>query len=337
MSTAGAPLRVCVFGAGAIGGHLATKLAAAGHATSVIARGAHLDAIRAQGGLSLRVGETRIFGPLAASNRAQDFGPQDVVIATLKATALGELADGIGPLLGPQTMVVFVQNGIPWWYAQGLAATRPAPPDLSRLDPGGKLARAIAPERVIGAVIYTSNEVVAPGIIENDSATANTLIVGEPSDEQTPRIQRLRAALEAADVASPATHDIRATLWRRLLVNIAGSVVCSIIEQPIGPAQADPAIGALYARLTAEGSAVATAHGVNIAEGTAPRGAPHQFPPQHKPSIFQDYERRRSMEIEAILKTPLAFARAAGLDTPALETITALAAHRAAKHHLYSS
>lgn len=330
-----APQRICVYGAGAIGGHLATRLAASGHATSVVARSAQLAAIQANGGLTLRVGEQRIFGSVQASDRATDLGPQDVVIVTLKATSLSELADGIAPLLDRETMVVFVQNGIPWWYAYGLSSARPAPPDLSRLDPGGKLARAVAPERIVGATIYTSKEVVEPGVIENDSPRTNTLILGEPTDAQTPRIERLRAALQDAGVASPATHDIRATLWRRLLVNIAGSVVCSIIEQAIGPAQADPAIGELYARLTAEGMAVATAHGVDVTEGTVPPGAPHKFPPQHKPSILQDYERRRPMEIEAILKTPLAFARIAGVDAPALETITALAAHRAAKHGLY--
>lgn len=329
-------MKICVFGPGAIGGHLAAKLAAAGHQVSVVSRGAQLAAIRERG-LVLRAGERRYTGPVRASDRAGELGPQQFVIATVKTTSLPEFAAGVGPLLGPDTAVVFVQNGIPWWYPHGLGKNRPSPPDLSRLDPGGLLQRAIAPERVIGATIYTSNEVLEPGVIENDSATANTLVVSEADDSQSERISRLRAALESADVASPATHDIRATLWRRLLVNIAGSVVCSIIEQPIGPAQADPAIGVLYARLTAEGTAVAAAHGVNVAEGTVPPGAPHKFPPQHKPSILQDYERRRPMEIEAILKTPLAFARAAGIDVPALETITALAAHRAASLGLYQS
>lgn len=327
-------MRICVYGPGAIGGHLAAKLAAAHHEVSAVARGAQLAAIRERG-LVLRAGERRYTGPVRASDRAADFGPQDVVIATVKATSLPEFAAGVGPLLGPETAVVFVQNGIPWWYPLGLGKSRPSPPDLSRLDPGGFLQRTIAPERVIGATIYTSNEVLEPGVIENDSATANTLIVGESDDSQSSRIVRLRAALEAADVASPVTHDIRAALWRRLLVNIAGSVVCSIIEQPIGPAQADPAIGELYARLAAEGTAVAAAHGVKVAEGTVPTGAPHKFPPQHKPSILQDYERRRPMEIEAILKLPLAFARAAGIDVPALETVTALAAHRATRLGLY--
>ncbi|MDO8768716.1 MAG: 2-dehydropantoate 2-reductase [Burkholderiaceae bacterium] len=329
-------MRICVYGAGAIGGHLAAKLAAAGNETSVVARGAHLAAMRANGGLTLRIGERRLFGPLRASGDPIDLGHQDIIIVALKATGLPEFAAAAQPLLGPKTMVVFVQNGIPWWYANGLSSDRRSPPDLSRLDPGGLLTSTIAPERVVGATIYTSNEVIAPGVIENDSATANTLIVGEPNDCQSERVNALRAALEAADVMSPIAIDIRATIWRRLLVNIAGSVVCSIIEQPIGAHQADPAMGEVFRRLSTEGARIATAHGVDVNMGTVPPGAPHKFPPQHKPSFLQDYQRRRPMEVEAILKTPLAFARVAGIDAPALETITALAAHRAAMHGLYT-
>ena len=264
-------MKLCIFGAGAIGGHLAAKLAAAGHATSVVARGVHLEAMRRAGGLRLHIGERELFGPLRASGSAAELGAQDVVIVTTKATALPEFAADVAPLLGADTAVVFVQNGIPWWYAQGLKPGRPRPPDLSRLDPGGVLARAIEPRRVIGATIYTSNEVIEPGVVVNDSVDANTLIVGETDDRQSERIAALRAAFEAADVASPSCADIRATLWRRLLVNISGSVVCSLIEQPIGAAQADPAIGALYARLTAEGTEVAAAHGIRVADGTVPR------------------------------------------------------------------
>lgn len=328
-------MKICVYGAGAIGGHIAAKLGAAGHDVSVVCRGAHLEAIREKG-LTLQVAGCKIHARVRASDRAVDLGPQDFVIVTVKATALPDFAEDAAALLGPDTAVVFVQNGIPWWYATGLGASRPAPPDLSRLDPGGCIARHIAPERVIGAVIYTSNEVVAPGVIENDSFTANTLIVGEPDDTQGARINALRAALIAADIGSPDTADIRATLWRRLLINISGSTVCSIIEQPIGPSLTDPAIAALFLRLTREGTAIAAAHGVVVACGTVPLGPPTKFPPQHTPSMFQDYERRRPMEIEAILKTPLAFAHAAGVDAPAIEAIVALAAHRAAKHGLYT-
>jgi 2-dehydropantoate 2-reductase len=329
------PLRVAVFGAGAIGGHLAVRLALAGHQVGVVARGAQLAAAQAAGGLCLQVGDFTAFGPLKAAGAAAELGPQDLVIVTLKANALPDFAAQAAPLLQPETAVLFVQNGIPWWYAQGLSALRPTPPALSALDPGGALARAIAPQRVVGAVIYTSNEVQARGLIVNDSPGANTLIVGEPDDSASPRIAALRHLLEAAGIASPPCADIRATLWRRLVVNVAGSVVCSIIEQPIAVHQADPAMGVLFQRLSSEMGRIAAAHGLDLAQGTVPAGPPHRFPPQHRPSFLQDYERHRPQEVEAILQAPLAFARHAGIDAPALETITALAAHRAARRGLY--
>ena len=139
-------MKICVYGAGAVGGHFAAQLAAAGHEVSAIARGDHLAALRANG-ITLLKGERRIEGKVRATDRPADIGAVDVVLATLKATALGALAAGIAPLLGPRTLVVFAQNGIPWWYAQGLSSERPKPPDLSALDPGGKLARLFVVER----------------------------------------------------------------------------------------------------------------------------------------------------------------------------------------------
>ena len=152
-------MRICVFGAGAVGGHLAAKFAAGGHEVSVVARGANLQGIQANG-IALREGARTIAGRVRASDRAADLGAQDVVFVTTKATALAAFAAAAAPLAGAarasNTVFVFVQNGIPWWYAMGLSASRPPPPALARLDPGGALARAIAPERVIGAVVYLS-------------------------------------------------------------------------------------------------------------------------------------------------------------------------------------
>ncbi|MGH8707881.1 MAG: ketopantoate reductase family protein, partial [Burkholderiales bacterium] len=132
-------MKICIFGAGAVGGHFAAQLAAAGHEVSVVTRGAHLEAIR-KNGLTLLKGERRVVAQVRAAERAADLGRPDYVLVTLKASGLGALAEGIGPLLGPDTAVVFAQNGIPWWYAQGLAGRRPPPPELARLDPGGALA-----------------------------------------------------------------------------------------------------------------------------------------------------------------------------------------------------
>src|SRR5574341_591972 len=137
-------MRICVFGVGAIGGHLAARLASAGHDVSAVSRGPNLEALRARG-IVLRHGERTFSGRVRASDRAGDLGAQDVVFVTTKATGLAALADAAAPLSGPETAFVFVQNGIPWWYAQGLDSGRPRPPaELQRLDPGGRLARAIA-------------------------------------------------------------------------------------------------------------------------------------------------------------------------------------------------
>ena len=128
---------------------------------------------------------------------------QDFIISTLKANALGALAAGVAPLLGPNTAIVFAQNGLPWWYDIGLDHSPPVPPDLSRLDPCGALREAIEPVRVIGAVIHSSNEVVAPGIVVNDSPLRNTIVIGEPNNVDSTRVRDLRAAFAASEIKSP--------------------------------------------------------------------------------------------------------------------------------------
>jgi len=327
-------VRICVFGAGAVGGHFAAQLAAAGHEVSVIARGDHLEVMR-RNGLTLLKGERRIVARVRAAERAADVGRVDCVLATLKATGLGALAAGIGPLLGPDTAVVFAQNGIPWWYAQGLAG-RPAPPaELERLDPGGALARAVAPERVLGGVIYSANEVLEPGVVRCNAPQRNVLVLGEPGGGTSARLAALSAALEAAEIQAPVEADIRRSVWAKLLINVGSSAIGVVTGETVKAAMADPALAELRRRVHAEGRAVAAAHGVDP-EG-APLPPPHQAGgPEHKTSMLQDYERGRPMEIDAILMAPLWFARAAGVPAPALEALAALAAHKARAKGLYT-
>ncbi len=333
-------MRICVFGAGAVGGHLAAKFAAAGHAVSVVARGANLGAIKANG-IALREGARTIAGRVRASDRAADLGPQDVVFVATKATALASFAADAAPLIGPdgdsQAAFVFVQNGIPWWYAQGLAASRPRPPDLSRLDPGGALARAIAPGRVIGAVAYSSNVLTEPGVVVNHTEGRNMLVVGETDDRPSPRIEALRALLVGAELHSPPAPDIRQAVWDKLIINF-GSTLCVPLGEPVSALVNDPALHAVRERLLAEGRAIARAHGI-LAEG-APRrpGGAQQTAGAtgHKPSMLQDYELGRPMEIDAILAVPCAFARAAGVAAPTLDALAAITARLAARKGLYS-
>jgi 2-dehydropantoate 2-reductase len=314
-------MRICVFGAGAVGGHLAARLAAAGHDVSVVARGAHLEAMRRDGVKLLHAQEI-----IAGRVRTADPGRQDAIFVTLKANMLASFADAAAPLIGRATAVVFAQNGIPWWY----------PADLPRLDPGGKLKKAVPAESVVGAAVYSANEVVEPGVIRNFVPNNNMLVIGNASGADTPVTRELRSILEKAGISSPATEDIRRSVWAKLVQNLANSSLCLLTETAISDVMADPALRELKERISAEARAVAAALGVDIARApTRPSGGHASGAVGHKPSMLQDYERGRPMEIEAQLMAPLALARAARVATPALDVVVPLAAFKAAAKGLY--
>ncbi len=324
-------MRLCVFGAGAVGSHIAARLAQHGHEVSVVMRGAHLLAVQDKG-IELHVAGTVVRARVRASERPAELGRQDAVFVTLKGTGLAAFAAGAAPLLGPDTACVFVQNGVPWWYASGLGTSRPVPPDLSRLDPGGATAAAIGLARVVGAVVYSSNDLVAPGVVHNHSPGRNMLVLGETDDRSSTRVDALRMALAAAEILSPATADLRTAVWDKLLINF-GSSLCVPIGEPIRGVLEDPALVAVRARMIEEGRAIAAAHGVDAA--LAPERPGGAQPSAHKPSMLQDYELGRPMEVEAILKAPLAFARAASVATPTLDALAAVVAHMAVTKGLY--
>jgi 2-dehydropantoate 2-reductase len=328
-------MRICVFGAGSIGGNFATRLALAGNEVSVVVRGPHLTAIRERG-LTMLSGGQRFVARVHASDRPADLGPQDAVLVTMKACSLPAIAETIGPLLRADTPVAFVQNGIPWWYAHGLGTARPPAPDLSRLDPGGALARAVGRERVVGAVVTSSNQVIEPGVVLNISPERNILWIGETDDRRSARIERLRATLIAAGIASPPTRDIRYDVWHKLMANLTGSTVCLILAQP-NTIQATPMVNRLVRRAHKEAQAVAAAHGVMLDDSPEKRYGPTRVYPDHRPSILQDYEYGRPMEIEAIVRAPLAFARSAGVATPTLDTIEELCVSMALSKGLYAA
>jgi 2-dehydropantoate 2-reductase len=319
-------MKICVFGAGAVGGHIAARLAAKGHDVCVVARGEHLAAIE-KNGLKLHHGEEVIEGKV----KTKDFGKQDFVIVALKANLLDSFADQAAALLGPDTAVVFAQNGIPWWYGIGAKA-----PDLSMLDPHGKLAKAIEPRRIIGAVAYSANEVIAPGVIENHVPNNNMLAVGEHDDRDSDRIGKLREALESAGMSSPPVSDIRAVIWSKLIQNLATAPLCTLTGGTVAKVRADAGLSALSKKVAEEGRAIAQAYGVNLALAPQrPGGAGSTAVLHHKPSMLQDFERGRPMEVASLLLVPLEFARAAGVSAPTLETLVSLIAYRAAEKGLF--
>jgi 2-dehydropantoate 2-reductase len=322
-------MRICVFGAGAVGSHIAVRLALAGHEVSCVMRGPHLGAVKADG-LTLRVGAAEFKAKVNASDDPAALGPQDVVISTLKATGVPSLATGLQPLLHDDTAVVFAQNGIPWWYDIGLSPTHPAVPDLGFLDPGGRLRAAIPRERIIGGVIFSSNEIVAPGVAANLSPERNRLLIGECDDRASERIAKLRAALNEAAIESPEVPQIRETIWSKLLTNMSMSVLCSLTGQTARGVRDDPSLAEVIPRLLDEANGIAQTCFPEVKRVTRTGPAP-----DHKPSILQDYELGRAMEIDVLVRAPAAFARAAGLATPMLDLMAALAIRQARAKGLY--
>ncbi|WP_407150056.1 2-dehydropantoate 2-reductase [Bradyrhizobium sp. ORS 86] len=322
-------MRICIFGAGAVGSHFAVRLARAGHDVACVMRGPHLDAVKT-GGLTLKVGDTNVTARVKASADPADLGPQDVVISTLKATGLSALASGLALLLNDDTAVVFAQNGIPWWYDLGLPADHPRIPDLGFLDPGGQLRAAIPKQRIIGGVIFSSNEVIAPGVVANLSPDRNRLLIGECDDRQSERITRLRGALSDAAIESPEVTQIRETIWSKLLTNMSLSVLCLLTGLTARAVRDDPSMQDVIPRLLDEANAVAARFIPEVKRVTRSGPAPN-----HKPSLLQDYELGRAMEIDVLVRAPGAFARAAGLSTPMLDLMAALAIQMARDKGLY--
>lgn len=318
-------MRVCVYGAGAIGGHLAARLAKGGADVSVIARGAHLEAIRANG-LTIQAPAETFTAKVAASATPAELGKQDAVLVTVKSPALPSVAAGIAPLLGPETPVVFVLNGIPWWYFDRhggpLEGSR-----LDALDPGEAIRTAIGTARSIGGVVYSACTVTAPGVVQVATA-ANRLILGEIDDRASPRIEAIAQPLRAGGFTIEVPADIRAAVWTKLLMNLAHSPLAVLTAAPPAVLLSEPSVEQAVRAVLAEGTAIAAALGRTVTLN------PDAFIANsrtlaHKPSMLQDLELGRPMEIPTILDAPLHLARLAGVATPVLDLTTALAKIRA--------
>ncbi len=315
-------MRVCVFGAGAVGGHIATRLGLGGAEVAVVARGANLEAIRARGLTTRALDGEHHVRPAAAANPAE-LGVQDAVLVTVKAPSFGSVAQAIAPLLGPETFVAFVMNGIPWWYFD----QHGGPLDgtvLHELDPGGLVRRLVGVPRTVGGVVHSASTVVEPGVVHAMNPV-NRLILGELDGRPSPRAERLAAIIRAGGMAAEVTGDIRQELWAKLAGGLSNAPVCILSRKDIADSFADPVIRAAALRLLRESLAIAQGLGVRVAMD--PEARIEQLARfRHKPSILQDLELGRPMEVEAMLLAPLRLARLAGVDTPTLDLAVALAA-----------
>jgi 2-dehydropantoate 2-reductase len=316
-------MKICVFGAGAIGGNLAARLANGGADVSVVARGEHLAAIR-QNGLTLETPQKTFTAKVKASAEPRDLGPQDLVIVSVKAPSLPEVARGIGPLLRADTPVMFVMNGIPWWYFY----KHGGPFDgrrLSSIDPGDAVWNAVGPERAIGAVIYSANDMPRPGVIRNSSGKAH-LIIGEPSGEETPRIKAIAEAINRSDATAKISTRMRDDVWAKLLGNISSNPLCFLTQSAIGPMMADPVCVAALKTLADEAAAIARSLGCDVSLDVEKTFSGSSI---HKPSIVQDLERGKPLELDAMFTLPLEFGKMMKVETPLLDTMVSLMKLRA--------
>ena len=318
-------MKICIYGAGAGGGHFAVRLAAAGHDVCVIARGAHLAAIQERG-LRLHLGSQVLDAKVFATEDPAQLGAQDLVIVSVKATALAPVAEAIAPLVARETSVIFPQNGMTWWYRDGLPAACPAPPDIPIFALSPRFRASLRPEQIVGGIIYSANEIEAPGVIRNTSPGYNRLDLGSITGLVTAELVKLRAEFEKAGIASPAVADIRSAVWTKLVTNMSGSTIALVSRSQSSISRRDPALREIFFKLVAEGMTIAAAHGF-----------PLELNPDvllsrlmdHKPSLLQDYEQLRPMEVAEIILAPSRVRRAQRISCPTLDVFAALAVRMA--------
>ncbi|MGQ0547512.1 MAG: ketopantoate reductase family protein [Betaproteobacteria bacterium] len=318
-------MRICIYGAGAVGGLMAAWLARAGHEVSVVARGRHLEAIRA-GGLRVRSGgEVQAFAVRAESDPAR-LGPQDYVLVVVKAQSLTQVADGIGPLLGADTSIVTAMNGVPWWFFHRLKFHDGAE-RLESLDPGGKLSRAMPTERIVGCVIHLAASTPEPGLISHNMG--RKLILGEPGGRNTARTTRIADELTGAGFEAIVTEFIEKEFWVKLLGNVSFNPVSALTVSTADRLIEDGEVKRYMVEIMREVLAIGRAVGVDADIDPEARIDMARVLGRFKTSMLQDLEAGKPLEIDGLLAGTLEVARKAGVRAPFTESLFGLIRARA--------
>ena len=319
-------MKLCVYGAGAIGGYLAVLLARAGANVSVVARGPHLGAIQ-DNGLTLLVDGEELNVDLPATDNPRLLGKQDVVVVTLKAHSIGPAVQGIRSLLGSDTAVVSAVNGIPWWYFHRLDSSF-GERHVESVDPGGDIWRGIGPQRAIGCVVYPSAEIVEPGVIGHLSD--HKMILGEPSGERSERIIALASLFMAAGMKAPVRSNLRNEIWMKLWGNLAFNPLSALTRATLDVLATEPGSRGIARAMMLEGQAVGEALGARFAvdvekrmDGAAAVGA-------HRTSMLQDLELGRPLETDALVGAVQELAALTGVRTPTIDLVRTLLDQRVA-------
>ena len=310
--------KICVFGAGAIGGYVGARLALAGEAdVSLVARGAHLAAMK-QNGLTLKqAGETHVVRPKVTDD-PRDLGPQDFIIIALKAHALTGVIDQLMPLIGKDTAILFAQNGIPWWYFHGVGGpfegTR-----LESVDPGGAIWDRLGPERAIGSVVWQAAEIEAPGVIAHHYG--DRMPIGEPDGERTERAATLSRLLTSAGIKSPMRPNLRNEIWLKLWGNLSFNPVSVLTEGTLVDLATDPGTRRVVRTMMDEARAVGEKLGVAFTVSAEERMDMAAKVGAHRTSMLQDVEAGRPTELDALLGVVIELGRLVEIGTPSLQIV----------------
>jgi len=314
-------MRIAVIGAGAIGGYLGARLALAGEDVTFVARGANLQAIRAEGfRLIEEDGRERVASNVRAVQVMGEAGPQDYVLLALKAHQVAQVAPDMRALFGPQTAVVTMQNGVPWWYFHKLAGPYEGRA-VTKVDPEGAIAANIENERIIGSVVYPASELVAPGVVK--VIEGNRFSLGEPDNSKSERALRLSEALTRAGFKAPVSSDLRSEIWLKLWGNLTFNPVSALTHATLVRICQYPLTRELAANMMREAQSVAEKLGVRFRITIDKRIAGAEAVGEHKTSMLQDVERGRELELEALLGTVVELARITETPTPCIDAVYA--------------
>jgi 2-dehydropantoate 2-reductase len=318
-------MRITVFGAGAIGGTIAALLAGTESEVAVVARGAHLAAIRERG-LTLEAGDRTSTLRVTAVEDPAALGPQDLVIIAAKAHATAAAAPGIAKLLHRDTVLLPAQNGIPWWYSyrsgDALDGTL-----IAAADPGGRLREILDPARVIGCVVYMAAAVPEPGVVRQTGSSF--LIIGEPDGTSSERLGRVAACLSRGGIRIETTSRIRDAIWTKLWGNVSFNPVSLLTGATMARMLEDPGVHALLRTAMREMQAVAERLGIRFEQDADARLDGARRLGHFKTSMLQDYEAGRPIEIEALVGSVIELGRRVGEATPILDALYALTRLRA--------
>ena len=313
-------MKICVVGAGAIGGYMAVRLAQAGHQVSVIARGPHLAAIRARGLRLLEAERELVAGDLAATDRIPDLGPHDLVLLALKAHQIAPVVDDLPVLFGADSVMVTLQNGIPWWYFQKLGGEY-AGRVVETVDPGGVLLGAIDPDRIIGCIAYPAAIVAEPGVIR--LVEGNRFPVGELDGSLSDRVRSVSELFAGAGFKSRVLEDIRSEIWLKLWGNLTFNPISALTHATLVDICRFPGTRALAAAMMTEAQAVGERLGAGFRVPLERRIAGAESVGKHKTSMLQDVEAGKPLEVDGMLGVVVELAEMTGVDVPTLRAIHA--------------